>query len=62
MERIKWAARRFDFSFPVEIHPELLERLRGTPARVADRLNPVASTVLVRERTVIRHQLHPDHP
>jgi len=50
MERIKWAARRFDFSFPVEVHPELLERLRGTPARVADRLTPLAADVRVRRR------------
>jgi hypothetical protein len=48
MERIKWAARRFDFGFPVEVHPELLERLRGTPAWVADRLTPVAPNVRVR--------------
>ena len=41
MERIKWTARRFEFDFPVEVHPEMLERLRGTPARVADRLKGV---------------------
>jgi hypothetical protein len=35
---IKWFDRRFDFALPVGIYPELIERLRGTPARVADRL------------------------
>jgi DinB family protein len=40
--------RRFDFSFPVELYPELIERLRGTPARAADRLAGVRHEVLVR--------------
>jgi uncharacterized damage-inducible protein DinB len=50
MERIKWSARRFDFAFPVEVYPELLERLRGTPARVADRLMPLTSEARIRRR------------
>lgn len=50
MERIRWSARRFDFGFPVEIHPELLERLRGTPARVADRLLAVPHERLISRR------------
>ncbi|MGH7628225.1 MAG: hypothetical protein ACREOF_02335 [Gemmatimonadales bacterium] len=29
--RIAWAERRFDFTIPVD-YPELIERLRGTPA------------------------------
>jgi uncharacterized damage-inducible protein DinB len=48
MKRITWTARRFDFSFPVELHVELLERLRGTPARLADRLGDVAADRLTR--------------
>src|SRR5260370_7186247 len=28
----KWTRSRFDFTFPVELYPEILERLRGTPA------------------------------
>jgi hypothetical protein len=27
----KWARRKFDFNFPLELYPEILERLRGTP-------------------------------
>ena len=50
MERIKWTARRFVFTFPVEIHPELLERLRGTPARVAERLGGIPPEHVVRRR------------
>jgi len=38
MTRIRWFDRRFDFTFPAELHPELLERLRGTPLRLAERV------------------------
>lgn len=48
MARIKWTDRRFDFSFPLELYPELLERLRGTPARVTERLEHVAPELRVR--------------
>lgn len=48
MRRIKWVDRQFNFDFPVEVYPELLERLRGTPARVADRLAGLPAGVLVR--------------
>jgi uncharacterized damage-inducible protein DinB len=33
-----WFERKFEFSFPVELHPNLQERLRGTPARVEEML------------------------
>lgn len=48
MARIKWVDRRFEFSFPVELYPEYLERIRGTPARVADRLAGVSPRILTR--------------
>lgn len=44
---IKWADRRFQFTFPVGIYPELIERLRGTPARLAERLTAVPAGRLV---------------
>jgi uncharacterized damage-inducible protein DinB len=47
--RIKWTERRFDFNFPVDLYPELIERVRGTPARLADRLNQLSTTVLTRK-------------
>ena len=31
-----WFERKFEFSFPVELHPNLLVRLRGTPARLEE--------------------------
>jgi uncharacterized damage-inducible protein DinB len=33
-----WFERKFKFSFPVELYPNLLARLRGTPARLEDAL------------------------
>jgi uncharacterized damage-inducible protein DinB len=38
MARLRWFDRRFDFSFSSELHPELLERLRGMPVRVIERV------------------------
>lgn len=32
----KWYERKFDFSFPVELYPNLCTRLRGTPARLEE--------------------------
>jgi len=32
----KWFERKFEFSFPVELYPNLLVRLRGTPARLEE--------------------------
>jgi hypothetical protein len=31
-----WFERKFDFTFPVELHPNLRARLRGTPARLEE--------------------------
>ena len=33
-----WFARTFSFVVPVELYPNVLERLRGTPARLEERL------------------------
>jgi uncharacterized damage-inducible protein DinB len=33
-----WFERKFEFSFPVELHPNLCARLRGTPARLEETL------------------------
>lgn len=34
MKHIKWVDRVFRFDFPVELLPNILERLQGTPARI----------------------------
>jgi len=46
--RIKWTERRFDFNFPAELYPEMIERLRGTPARLEERLALLTPEKLIR--------------
>lgn len=41
-----WFERRFEFSFPVELLPNLCARLRGTPARLEDVFRGRAHKVL----------------
>jgi len=41
VKRTPWLERQFDTVLPLEAFPNLLERLRGTPARVEDRLRGV---------------------
>ena len=38
MQRIKWTDRRFNFDFPAGIYTEMIERMRGTPARLEELL------------------------
>jgi hypothetical protein len=45
---IDWVERKFNFDFPAGLYPELIERLRGTPPRLADRLLPLAADVVTR--------------
>ena len=44
--RIKWTDRRFNFDFPAGIYPEMIERVRGTPARLEDLVNGLAAETL----------------
>jgi uncharacterized damage-inducible protein DinB len=44
-----WFQRTFDFTFPIEQHPNLCVRLRGTPARVEEIARGAAREVLVRK-------------
>jgi len=48
IDRIKWTDRRFDFTFPAELYPEMIERLRGTPARLEDRIGSLPAEALQR--------------
>jgi DinB superfamily len=47
-KHLKWTDRSFQFTFPVEVYPEMIERLRGTPARLEDRLQSVAPEILTK--------------
>lgn len=49
MARIQWIDRKFDFSFPAELYPELTERFRGTPARIEDRVKGLYSVIVTRQ-------------
>ncbi len=44
-----WFERKFEFSFPVELHPNLSARLRGTPARLEEALRGRSHKVLIRK-------------
>lgn len=52
MPRWPWIERRFTFDFPPEKFPELLERWRGTPARVEERVAGLPRDVLTRREGV----------
>lgn len=41
-----WFERKFDFSFPTELHPNLCARLRGTPARLEDLVHGYSADIL----------------
>jgi uncharacterized damage-inducible protein DinB len=44
-----WFERKFQFTFPVELHPNLCARLRGTSARLEEIVRSVDRYVLVRK-------------
>src|SRR5262249_20647673 len=41
-----WFERKFDFTFPVELHPNIRARLRGTPARLEELLQSRPAKIL----------------
>ena len=47
-DRQPWTERQFDFGFPVERHPEVIDRLRSTPARLRDLVGELTPEILVR--------------
>ena len=44
--RIKWTERKFAFDFPAGIYPEMIERLRGVPARLDEHVRNLSPDVL----------------
>ena len=45
----KWFDRKFEFTFPVELYPNLCMRLRGTPARLEELLRGCDRALLTRK-------------
>ncbi len=48
MARIKWIERTFSFNFPVELYPEIIERVRGASARLDEYLSAASAETLTR--------------
>lgn len=48
MSRLKWIDRQFKFDFPASLYPEMIERVRGAPARLHEYLNSASAEVLTR--------------
>ncbi|HWO34433.1 MAG TPA: DinB family protein [Candidatus Acidoferrum sp.] len=44
-----WFERKFQFSFPVEVYPNLCARVRGTPARLEEVLRGRSHKTLIRK-------------
>lgn len=42
-----WVERKFNFDFPVGVFPCIVERLRGTPARLEELVNALPSDILI---------------
>ena len=51
MSHWPWIERSFTFDFPVGKMPDLLERVRGTPARLEERLRGLPDDILTRRPT-----------
>ena len=45
-DKLRWIERRFAFDLPLSMFPNVLERLRGTPARVEERVRDRDATTL----------------
>ena len=48
MARIKWIERSFSFNYPVELYPEIIERVRGASARLDEYLKAAPAEILTR--------------
>lgn len=48
MARVPWFERTFSFEYPVGVYPDVVERFRGAPARVEERVRGLPPAVLTR--------------
>ena len=47
--RLKWTDRKFTFNYPVELYPEIIERVRGASARLDEYLTSAPAEILTRQ-------------
>ena len=47
--RLKWTDRKFAFNYPVELYPEIIERVRGASARLDEYLTSAPAEILTRQ-------------
>src|SRR3990172_4347651 len=50
MPKWPWTERKFSFDYPATKWPDLLERVRGTPARIEERVHGLSKDILTRRR------------
>src|ERR1044071_1644672 len=48
IERAEWFQRQFSFELPIEMLPNIIERLRGTPARLDELTHDLSREILTR--------------
>ncbi len=48
VERMEWIKRQFSFELPIGMYPNVVERVRGTPARLEDLTRGLSSDILTR--------------
>ena len=48
VERTEWIKRQFTFGLPLGMYPNVVERVRGTPARLEDLMRGVPAEILTR--------------
>lgn len=59
---MRWTERKFDFTIPEALFPIVVERLRGTPARLEDRVRGLSTEILThREGNAWSIQEHIGH-
>lgn len=49
-----WTDRKFDFTLPESLFPIVVERLRGTPARIEDKVRSLPLEALTRMTELAR--------
>lgn len=49
LKQINWVERKFDFNFPAGIFPSVLERFRGTPARLEELVKGLLKETLTKK-------------